>query len=1024
MNTIYRVIWNRTLSCFVVTSELASGRTQSKSGSVKKPSALRGAIIAALALSGMASHSALAAGTNGQLLVDGGLESRNGYNIATAPANQAAIIVSNSGELTYNAAQATTSGAGASTALVQSGSTLNMDGSSLSSFGINSYGIMLSGGSTANLQNTSISQFGATGSVGINVSGNSVLNASDLTINSPYVGMQVTDSKVDITNLNIATRTANARGIAATGADTDVTIDGGSINTAGSAAHAVYAGYDASVKVSNMAVTTTGAGQAGSGGAAGLFADTGGKIQAENLTINTNSNAIWLRVSTLDGNNLHINQNTSANGPAIWTYGGSVLNLTNSDIALVAAQSQAMSIDGGVANLDNVTVTGDNGGSALQVRFNGTLYGKNINVAINNSYATPEDTREYAGLTLSRGAGNTFARLEDSSIVVKGTDANGVLADIGVQRAELSNTLVAADTTAVKVSTGASLALSVSGSTLTAPTLLSGGMTSATAGAGNVYLDASNGSVLSGDVLINRAMTNDSRLTLDTGSSWLGASHDLNTLSLSNHSQWNISADSNVATLNLADSTVAFSHDGESFNTLTVDGDFNSNNGTLVMNSVLGNDGAAHDRLIVSGNTSGNTNVAINKAGGSGAQTLQGIEVISVAGNSDGNFVQQGRIVAGAYDYRLMRGNGAAAKNWYLMSNAAAVVDPVDPINPVSPIVPVVRPVVLPVIPAPVNMVVRPEAGSYLANMAAARDMFSLRLHDRGGETQYVDAVTGEKKVTSLWMRNLGGHNQSTDSSGQLKTQTNRYVLQLGGDIGKWTFGGEDILHIGTMAGYGNAQSNTDSGVNGLRSQGQVNGYSVGLYGSWYQNEAAQTGAYLDSWAQYGWFNNSVKGDGLTAESYKSQGVSASLEGGYSWKLGEDAAKNSYFIEPNAQLAFSNIKADEVRESNGTQVSSQGNGNVQSHVGVRASMKTPGEGKQAVFKPYLEANWIANSQNTGATMNGVSIEQRGSKNIAEVRGGVDGQLTQRVSLWGNVGQQMGSASYRDTNASVGLKVSF
>lgn len=56
------------------------------------------------------------------------------------------------------------------------------------------------------------------------------------------------------------------------------------------------------------------------------------------------------------------------------------------------------------------------------------------------------------------------------------------------------------------------------------------------------------------------------------------------------------------------------------------------------------------------------------------------------------------------------------------------------------------------------------------------------RLHDRLGETQYVDMLTGEKKVTSLWMRNVGAHTRFKDGSGQLKTQSNSYVLQLGGD--------------------------------------------------------------------------------------------------------------------------------------------------------------------------------------------------------------------------------------------------
>lgn len=61
--------------------------------------------------------------------------------------------------------------------------------------------------------------------------------------------------------------------------------------------------------------------------------------------------------------------------------------------------------------------------------------------------------------------------------------------------------------------------------------------------------------------------------------------------------------------------------------------------------------------------------------------------------------------------------------------------------------------------------------------------MFVTRLHDRLGETQYIDALTGEQKVTSMWMRHVGGHNNWRDGSGQLKTQSNRYVLQLGATL-------------------------------------------------------------------------------------------------------------------------------------------------------------------------------------------------------------------------------------------------
>ncbi|MCV5697195.1 autotransporter outer membrane beta-barrel domain-containing protein, partial [Escherichia coli] len=71
--------------------------------------------------------------------------------------------------------------------------------------------------------------------------------------------------------------------------------------------------------------------------------------------------------------------------------------------------------------------------------------------------------------------------------------------------------------------------------------------------------------------------------------------------------------------------------------------------------------------VVINGNTSGTTRVKVTNAGGSGAYTLNGIEIISVEGESNGEFIKDSRIFAGAYEYSLTRGNTEATnKNWYL----------------------------------------------------------------------------------------------------------------------------------------------------------------------------------------------------------------------------------------------------------------------------------------------------------------------------------------------------------------------
>ncbi|MCZ8968973.1 autotransporter outer membrane beta-barrel domain-containing protein [Escherichia albertii] len=455
-------------------------------------------------------------------------------------------------------------------------------------------------------------------------------------------------------------------------------------------------------------------------------------------------------------------------------------------------------------------------------------------------------------------------------------------------------------------------------------------------------------------------------------------------------------------------------------NVLTVGGNYTGNNGILHMNTVLGDDHSVTDKLVIKGDASGQTRVAVTNAGGTGAQTLNGIELIHVDGNAgSAEFIQTGRIAAGAYDYTLGRGHGNNSGSWYLTSgkNTPAPLPEPEP-KPEQK-------------PGGYDNDLRPEAGSYTANMAAANTMFVTRLHERLGQMQYTDVTTGEKRNTSMWMRHEGGHNRWHDGSGQLKTQGNRYVVQLGGDIAQWGRGETDRWHLGVMGGYGNEHNRTNSVRTGYRSKGSVNGYSTGLYATWYGNDETRNGAYLDSWIQYSWFDNHVKGDGLPGESWKSKGLTASLETGYTWKTGEFSnsydSLNEWYIQPQAQVIWMGVKADKHRESNGTRVESTGDGNIRTRLGVKTWIKGHNrmdDGKSREFSPFVEVNWLHNTRDFGTRMNGVTVHQDGARNIGEVKAGVEGQINDRLNLWGNVGVQAGDRGYSDTSAMLGVKYTF
>ena len=493
------------------------------------------------------------------------------------------------------------------------------------------------------------------------------------------------------------------------------------------------------------------------------------------------------------------------------------------------------------------------------------------------------------------------------------------------------------------------------------------------------------------------------------------------TLKLSENTIWNMKGDSVVTHLTNSDSIINLSYDdGQTFTqgkTLTVKGNYVGNNGQLNIRTVLGDDKSATDRLIVEGNTSGSTTVYVKNAGGSGAATLNGIELITVHGDeSPADAFRQGdaRIAAGAFEYQLKQ----QGKNWYLTSyQSVNEEDNSSEGNSESTETP--------------TPVLRPEAGSYVANLAAANTLFVMRLNDRAGEMRYIDPVTEQERSSRLWLRQIGGHNAWRDSNGQLRTTSHRYVSQLGADLLTGGFTDSDSWRLGVMAGYARDYNSTHSSVSDYRSKGSVRGYSAGLYATWFADDISKKGAYIDAWAQYSWFKNSVKGDELAYESYSAKGATVSLEAGYGFALnksfGLEAAKYTWIFQPQAQAIWMGVDHNAHTEANGSRIENDANNNIQTRLGFRTFIRTQEKNSGPHgddFEPFVEMNWIHNSKDFAVSMNGVKVEQDGARNLGEIKLGVNGNLNPAASVWGNVGVQLGDNGYNDTAVMVGLKYKF
>ncbi|KXQ28183.1 AIDA-I translocator [Escherichia coli] len=438
-------------------------------------------------------------------------------------------------------------------------------------------------------------------------------------------------------------------------------------------------------------------------------------------------------------------------------------------------------------------------------------------------------------------------------------------------------------------------------------------------------------------------------------------------------------------------------------NTLTLSNYTGTPGSVISLGGVLEGDNSLTDRLVVKGNTSGQSDIVYVNEGGSGGQTIEGINIISVEGNSDAAFSLKNRVVAGAYDYTLQKGNvsGTDKKGWYLTSH----------------------------LPTSDTRQYRPENGSYATNMALANSLFLRDLNERKQFSAVSDNTQPES--ASVWMKITGGRTSGKLSDGQNKTTTNQFINQLGGDIYKYHAEKLGDFTLGIMGGYANAKGKTINHTSKKGARNTLDGYSAGLYGTWYQNGANATGLFAETWMQYNWFNASVKGDGLEEEKYNLNGLTASVGGGYNLNVhtwtSPEGIKGEFWLQPHLQAVWMGVTPDTHQEDNGTVVQGTGKNNLQTKAGIRASWKVKSSldkdtGRE--FRPYIEANWLHNTHEFGVKMSGDNQLLSGSRNQGEIKTGIEGVITQNLSVNGGVAYQAGGHGSNAISGALGIKYSF
>lgn len=933
----------------------------------------------------------------GAYLTGGSLLLLNGpVNITTSGSEAAGIWAQNAG------ASATTTG------------TLSIHTTGAMSAGaVGAYGVMASNQGTLNVSNATIVVDGA-GSTGPYAYGGTITLANTsvrtTAVNAQTIGTLSYGSYGVIANVQNGLRgsltmtdgTVDTVGVSAIGAfasSADMDLTRVTVTTAGSKAYGVNSSTGATVIGRNLQVTATGpnayAARAISGSTQTLYDST---IRT------TGTNAYSLIAmgnnSAITGTNLGISSlSLGSPGATAWASNATdVVRLTLTGGSVTTAGSDS---DGVIANEVNSSVSLAGTAVTTSGAFSNALKVNGGTLAVSGGAVVGATGADSAGL-YAGGASTGTSRVTLTDVTLSSAQSDGIQVANGDAQINLTRTSV----------TGAQRWLVVGDVPLTtrtrgaaAPTdsITVSDTTSEAQGVGTEDVAATVPIVPAANDPVQAAITataarlNGAATTAATGTS---------DVTLQGGTVWNLTGNSNLTTLTLDNSRINFSAPaGGVFKTLTVN-NYVGTGGTLALNTYLGADGSPSDKLVINGGTAtGTTGLQIANAGGSGALTVaNGILVVDAqnGGTTAANaFTLVSPVVAGPYEYQLFKGStdASGAENWYLRSEAVRTPTP-------SP-----------------QPLFRPEVGAYLSNQRQAGGMFLHSLHDRLGEPQWIEGQTFDNqddKRRSAWLRVVNKQTDSTSSNGIFGVDTDMTLIQGGGDLARWAVGGEQgRLHLGAMLGYGRAKTDATAQSNVRQARGVAEGWSVGAYGTWFQNDADKLGAYIDVWGTHGWFNNSVQGDKLAEVKYNAKALTLSGEAGYAVKVRD----SDWVVEPQVQLAYVRYSEGDITEPNGTQIASaEGSGWI-SRLGVRVHRTWVRDNGRKV-QPYLTLNWWHDKLDDSLRFNTTTLQNMYPDNRYELKLGLNSDLGKGWSAWGNLGYQWGSQDFHATSIRVGAKYSW
>lgn len=443
---------------------------------------------------------------------------------------------------------------------------------------------------------------------------------------------------------------------------------------------------------------------------------------------------------------------------------------------------------------------------------------------------------------------------------------------------------------------------------------------------------------------------------------------------------------------------------GDVGSTLTVNGNYVGDNGTVKIAAQQHSPGVA-DHLVINGGTAtGNTRLDIDVSQLGEPTTGDGILVVEAVNGAtttaqttkDAFNIGGDVLTAGAWEYQLFAGNQqGAGEDWFLRAGY------------------------------------RPDVPGFdtLGAIIRQADLAVLgTLHQRVGDEQPWQAGVPEDQEGRFWARYIvKSVDQHHDDPTKSQSSTNYNGMQMGLDLYQ-----DEKWRAGLYTTFMDIDSSIDgiTGMSGGAAYNSTFSSYLGAYGTWTDTN----GFYVDNVLQYGYHSVDLK-NMSDRETYSPDGNSfvASVEVGKPWQLWD----SNWLIEPQAQLIYQYSEFDDVTLSDPskTKVSVDADGAVIGRLGLRLAADYDTDyGK---VKPYIRVNlWqeLSDGQdtvtyrNTANSAGTTKIDANQRFQTTEAAVGATWSVTADVQAYTEVGKTWDTGGDTqvdsDISASVGMKIRF